>query len=100
MTNYRLSQRADADLESIAEYGYSRFGADRAYTYYQGLVLQLKQIALTPLRYPSVDDIRPGYRRCVYKSHSIYYTTGEEVVLIIRVLGAQDVDYSFPSESG
>jgi len=100
LTNYRLSHRADADLESIAEYGYSRFGADRAHAYYQGLVLQLKQIAMTPLRYPSVEDIRPGYRRCVYKSHSIYYTIGEEVVMIIRVLGAQDVGNSLPSEGG
>lgn len=98
MTDYRLSKRADLDLESIADYGVSRFGIDRAHTYYQGLVKQLQQITQTPLRYPAVDDIRSGYRRCVYKSHSIYYTIGEEVILVIRVLGHQNIESSFPDE--
>ena len=96
MTSYRLSRLADIDLESIAEYGIERFGVDQAYSYYQGLVDQLRQLAESPLMYPAVDDIRPGYRRCVYEAHSVYYMLGEEEVLVIRILGMQDIDQSLP----
>tara|TARA_R110002167_G_scaffold59894_14_gene169675 strand:+ start:753 stop:1043 length:291 start_codon:yes stop_codon:yes gene_type:complete len=92
MADYRLSKAADADLEAIALYGLQTFGLVQARRYQEGLKIRLQQIAETPMRYPSVEHIRPGYRRSVYESHANYYRIDDSGVLIGRILGQQDVD--------
>ena len=46
-------------------------------------------IAENPYRYPAVDDVSPGYRRAVYRSHSIYYRLVGDRVEIMRIIGRQ-----------
>ena len=96
MADYRLSRRADADLEEIARYGIETFGIAQARRYHEGLKARFARIADAPLRYPKVDHIRPGYRRSVYESHAIYYRIDEAGVLIVRILGQQNPEAGLP----
>lgn len=38
----------------------------------------------------AVEDIREGYRRSVYRSHSIYYRVEGDYVEVMRILSKQD----------
>lgn len=98
MADYRLSRRADGDLEDIALYGIETFGIEQALRYRDGLKTRFSRIAEAPHHYPRVDHIRPGYRRSVYKSHAIYYRIDEDGVLIVRVLGRQDPETGLMNE--
>jgi len=72
------------------------FGVALARQYRDGLKKRFLQIQDTPLLYPEVGHIRAGYRRSVFKSHSIYYRIDDEGVTIIRVLGREDPEMSLP----
>ena len=52
--------------------------------------------AANPLTTQSVNAHRTGYRRAVYQSHSIYYPVEQDGVLIVRVLGQQQIDTALP----
>jgi plasmid stabilization system protein ParE len=52
---YRLSEAADADLESLYEWGIDRFGVNSADRYFDGLIARLGEIADTPQLWPEVD---------------------------------------------
>lgn len=52
-------------------------------------------MADNPELYPAVDDIRKGYRRSVYQSHSIFYRVEGENIIIVRILGQQDTKTAF-----
>ncbi|MDP6812935.1 MAG: type II toxin-antitoxin system RelE/ParE family toxin [Alphaproteobacteria bacterium] len=95
--NYRLGRRAQADLERTAIYGIENFGIEQARIYRDGLKARLEMIARSPLRYPKVDHIRQGYRRCVFEVHSIYYRIEGDTAQIIRILGREDPDLNLPS---
>lgn len=91
MGNLRLTEAAATDLEEIALYGLQNFGARQTLRYRDGLKIRLTQIAETPLLYPAVDHIRPGYRRSVYECHVVYYKIDAQGgVVIVRILGQQD----------
>ena len=92
MADYRLSRAAAADLEEIAYYGLRTFGLPQMQRYQEGLKLRLQRIAEAPQTSPSVEHIRAGYRRSVYESHAIYYRIEASGVLIVRILGRQDLD--------
>lgn len=91
MARYRLTRRADSDFEAIFEFGIERFGLDQALAYQAGLKDQLAQIAQHPERYPKVSHLREGYRRSVFRSHAIYYHIDADGVVIVRILGQQDL---------
>ncbi len=94
MARYRLTAEARSDLREIAGLGIERFGEHQAERYAAALETAFHRIAINPLAYQAVDDVRSGYRRAVYQSHSIYYVTDEGGVLIVRVLGQQDTGTS------
>ena len=71
MASYRLSAKADEDLSRLYEYGILHYRQDRADQYYNGLIERCEELAENPRLWPSVDHIRPGYRRSVYGRHSI-----------------------------
>ncbi len=95
MASYELSKAADEDFEKLFEFGIDTFGFAQALNYQQGMSKQFEKVADQPERYAAVDHIRRGYRRCVYHSHSIYYRVVADRVLIVRVLGKQDVNTQF-----
>lgn len=92
VVTFRLSPIAKQHINEIWLYGLSNWGEVAADRYYRGLFLTFESIAKMPLHYQTVDEIRLGYRRCPYKSHSIYYQVKDSEVQIMAVLGRQNLD--------
>ena len=95
MAGYELTYAADQDFENIFEFSLDTFGVDQAMSYQNGLKQRFAKLAEQPKLYPTVDHIRAGYRRSVYGSHSIYYRIENHGVVIVRILGQQDLTSSF-----
>ena len=96
MASYRLTRAADRDFERIFEFGIDRFGLAQALDYQNGLKERFDQLAKQPGLYQAVNHVRPGYRRSVYQSHSIYYKVDGGTVQIIRILGHENPETSLP----
>ncbi len=92
MSKYILSFAAEADLEKLLEYGIDNFGETVAIAYFDGLVGRFESLANSPLQYPAAENIREGYRLCVYKSHSVYFRCVNNGVEIVRILNGQDIE--------
>ena len=95
MATCRLNEAAVEDLERLYEFGVVSFGLDQADQYYDGLIKRFYELADNPKLWQAVDYIRPGYRRSVYASHSIYYRIDGDTVEIMRILGKQDPKQEF-----
>lgn len=92
MSNYIISSKADEDLLNITLYGLQNYGLERAQAFNETIKRQFAIIAKNPFHYQSVDNVREGYRRCVLKPYSIYYKVEtDQSVLIVRILGRQDL---------
>lgn len=91
MTAYKLSEAAAEDFEAIFEFGIEQFGLAKALDYQLGMKKRFDAIAYQPKQYPAINHIRLGYFRSVYGSHSIYYRLDKEHILIVRILGKQDI---------
>lgn len=100
MARYRLTRAADRDFERIFEFGIDRFGLPQALDYQNGLKLRFDDLAARPKLYQAVDHIRQGYRRSVYRAHSIYYKLDGDDVLIIRIPGHENPETSLPDPDG
>ncbi|MBX2798223.1 MAG: type II toxin-antitoxin system RelE/ParE family toxin [Myxococcales bacterium] len=85
----QLTNAADRDIEEILDFGIDRFGVEQALRYIDGLKLHLDRLIEHPMRYPTMDHIRPGYRRSVFGVHSIYFRAEPDLVLVVRVLRSQ-----------
>ena len=92
MGNYRLSENAKADLTRIYRRGLREYGEAQADKYYESFFERFEQLAEQPLLYQAIDDIRPGYRRSVCGSDSIYYRIDGETVEIMAIIGQQDLE--------
>lgn len=98
MAHYRLTKAADQDFERIFEFGIDQFGLAQALDYQNGMTQLFDQVAGQPNLYQAGDHIRQGYRRSVYKAHSIYYRIDDEFVLIVRILGRENPETSLPEQ--
>ncbi len=92
MERYRLSNAASADLDQLYLYGILNFGIDQANRYAQKLVECFANIANNPRAFREVSEIRPGYRRYVFKAHAIYFQIVDDKILVVRILGNQNID--------
>lgn len=92
MAAYRLTREAENDLIAIYLFGIERFGHAQADRYYDGLVERLEAVAAEPQQFPSIDELRQGYRRAVYGAHAIYFRDAPEPVLVVRILGRQRME--------
>lgn len=90
MAKYRLSNTAKEDLIRIYKYGEEKFGSIQAEKYYDSFFKYFKIIAQRPLSFEAVDFIKPGYRRCVCGSDSIYYKINDDMIDIMTIIGRQD----------
>lgn len=90
---YRLTitRLADQDLDDLYSEGFRTWGEAQADRYFDGLQAHFAQICETPLMYPAVDDIRPGYRRSVYKKHSIFFVMVDDAIEIRAVIKRQNI---------
>lgn len=92
MANYKLSNVAQEDLIRIHHYGVKQFGVRQADKYFHSFFDYFDLITQQPFSFESVDYIRPGYRRCVCGSDSIYYRISNEAVEIMTIIGRQDLE--------
>jgi len=95
MAKYTLSNAASHDFEKIFEFGIDHYGLERALNYANNMQQRFSDLVDKPLHYPAVDHVRPGYRLCVYASHSIYYKIENADIIIVRILGQQDLSKAF-----
>lgn len=85
--NYRLSQKAKEDLETIWLYTYQRWSAKQADHYFKLIVDEIEYIAENSESGRSIDIIKKGYRSSIVKSHMLIYRKNKGgVVEIIRIL--------------
>jgi len=86
MPRYRLSRKADVDLQEIYLYSYEHFGPSQAESYFQALSVCFQLLA----ERPRIGQVRPGkqetFRVFIHKSHVIAYRLVDEDILIQRVL--------------
>jgi toxin ParE1/3/4 len=90
MPSYRLSKRAEDDIKRIYRYGIETFGQQQADIYFDALFEKFDSIAQSPSIYQAIDAIRPGYRRCVFGAHTIYYRSDDTGTVIARILGREN----------
>ena len=91
MSKYRLSNVAKEDLIRIHQFGIKRFGVAQADQYFETIFEYFDLIAKQPFIFEAVDFIKPGYRRCVCGSDSIYYRVENNIVEIMTIIGKQDL---------
>jgi toxin ParE1/3/4 len=92
MATYRLSPEAEADLIRIHQWGIRNHGEVRADRYFWKLIDCFESIALNPLHYRAMDEIRTGYRRCVCGRDSIYYRIADDTIEIMAIIGQQELN--------
>lgn len=93
MARYRLSRQADQDIDNIFSFGVERFGIDQATKYLLDLHDHFELLAESPEVWPNITVQKQTFQRSVYTStHSIYYQNNGNHILIVRVLGQQDID--------
>ncbi len=95
MAEYKLSEAAKEDLIRIHHYGVHKFGMSQADLYFDSFFEYFEIIVDRPYSFESVDYIKPGYRRCVCGSDSIYFKLNEGVVEIMAIVGRQDLKNIF-----
>lgn len=93
MENYRLSENAKLDLKRIYLYGLRLYGEEQADKYFNDFFEKFEQIAEQPLLFPAVDEIRPGYRRCICGIDNIYFRISGQMVEIMAIIGQQDTNH-------
>jgi len=91
MSKYRLSNVAKEDLIRIHHFGVKRFGVAQADKYFETFFKYFDLIAEQPYTFEAVGFIKPGYRRCVCGSDSIYYRVENNIVEIMTIIGKQNL---------
>ena len=86
MAAYRLSRKAEADLDGIYEYTIVNFGLAQARDYLSGLHERFGRLAEQPLIGRVAERISPKLRRREYRSHVVFYVPEDGGVMIVRVL--------------
>jgi toxin ParE1/3/4 len=92
MAEFRLTDRARADLIETYDVTERKFGAYQADAYYAGLIRSFGLLADFPRIGQAVDELAIGYRRFRFQSHLIFYTIQPDHVEIRAVVhSAQDI---------
>lgn len=89
MAEYRLSPRAERDLEEIWRYTEGRWSAAQADRYAGALIDMIdmiEELAANPAQGRPADDVRPGYRKQPAGAHFIFYRQVHPGIEVIRIL--------------
>jgi toxin ParE1/3/4 len=87
MGEYRLSPRAERDLEEIWAYSARRWSVEQADRYANDLIDMIERLAEEPQQGRSAEHVRRGYLKYPIGSHVIFYrrsTTGIDVIRILH----------------
>jgi toxin ParE1/3/4 len=80
---FRLTPRAAADLDGIADYTMEVWGAAQMGDYLRSLNRRFEWLARNPLAGRERNDVHPGYRSFPEGSHVIFYIVSDEYIDII-----------------
>ncbi len=86
---YKLSRRAEEDIESILDHTVVNFGRDQASRYYESLRNCLTVLDEQPGMGRPVEYIGDDYRRFEHRRHVIFYRLREGAIFVVRVLHLQ-----------
>lgn len=93
VAEFELTPRALRDLDAIADYSISKWGADRTEQYLGALVDRMQWLADNPELGRKRNDIAAGYRCFGEGRHLIFYLAAEGFISIIGVPHASmDID--------
>ncbi len=82
---------ADQDLDDLYSEGFRNWGEAQADRYFDGLLAHFDQLCVNPRLYPAVDDIRAGYRRSIYRKHSVFFVILDDRIEIRAVIKRQNI---------
>lgn len=86
MAEYRLSPRAQRDLDAVFDYTVAEWGLAQALRYTDLIEAVCADLAEAPQRAPSCDTIRAGYRRRSVEHHVIYFRVTRYGIAVVRIL--------------
>lgn len=86
MIPVELSKAADADLDSILDYGIAAHGRETAESYLRLIHATLDRLAEFPELGVPQFDLRAGLRSLPVKEHRIFYRFEGAAILVARVL--------------
>lgn len=91
MSEYHLTDRAEADLFELSVYGYRQFGIRQAEAYAASLEHAFQLLADTPRMGRKADSIRANVRRHEHGSHVILYEIVSGGVAILAIVHQRSV---------
>ena len=86
MAEYRLSRRAQRDLDDIVDYTVAQWSLSQALRYADSLEAACAALAEALQKAQDCAHIRPGYRRLRVEQHVIYFQTTPYGIAVIRIL--------------
>lgn len=86
MAEYRLTPRAQRDLDEVFDYTVARWGLPQAVRYTDLIEAACADLAEAPQQAPACDNIRPGYRRRRVEQHVIYFRPTDYGIAVVRIL--------------
>lgn len=94
MGSFTLTNKAKADLKSIAVYTQRKWGKEQRRVYLKQFDVAFQLLAETPQAGKNCDFIKLGYRKYPNVSHIIFYRcVGESCIEVVRILHKRmDVD--------
>jgi toxin ParE1/3/4 len=86
--NYKLSRKAEEDLEDIWLYTLETWSKEQADRYLSLIFDEIEFLTANPKTGQDFDHIRKNYRYSKVKSHLIFYKhkKSEDVIEVIRIL--------------
>jgi len=89
---YQFSPEAQMDISGIAKYNINKFGIKQARNYRDNLNKCFLSLSENSFLGSSASNFIPGLRYFPFKSHSIFYKSQKDYLLIVRILN-QNMDY-------
>jgi len=86
MAEFRLSRRAQRDLDEIFDYTVTQWNLPQALRYTDSLEAACATLAEAPQKAQDCAHIRQGYRRLRVEQHVIYFRTTPYGIAVIRIL--------------
>ena len=80
----QIRENAKLDLIILYEDGYYKHGQEQAEKYYYEIIEKINNLVNSP--YIAQFHKNIGYRVKIYKSHKIYYTIDNDIIIIVRIL--------------
>jgi toxin ParE1/3/4 len=97
--NCIISDPANQDLESIADYLGANYGLAASEKLIQGITARFKYIAQFPRIGRSRAELLPGLRSLHYEQYIIFYRIDEPTIEIVRIAsGYQDLQKLFEAD--